>query len=197
MSDDPIQPDAVDGPAEVDGGDAPEVLDENLAALARAEAEVEAIEARLSAGDGSLPHDAVVAHQLAERRRRGHPAWGGASIALAVAGLAWPVVSGALVEFLKRPGLRWDRGQVVEAAILSGAILLGTVGRRRMAGRRPAFVGRLTALCIPPAAWLLLAAIRTYRGVGDGDLVIASATALVWLACGLFAFATFDALLEP
>jgi len=194
VTDDPIQPDAVN---EQTDDDAPDPLDENLVALAQAEAEAESIEARFSAGDGSLPHDTVVAHQAAERRRRGHPAWGWASLFLATAGLLWPVGSGALAAFVRHPGIRWDRGQIVEAAILSAAIVLGTVGRRRPAGRRQAFLGRLVALAIPPAAGLLLAAVRTYRGVADGDLVIASATALVWIACGLFAFATFDALLEP
>jgi hypothetical protein len=195
VSADPVQPD--DEINESMDGEMPEALDENLAALARAEAEMEALGARLSAGDGSLPHDTVVARQLAERRRRGHPVWGRISLFLAMVGVVWPLVSGAWAEFLKRPGLRWDRGQIIEAAILSAAIVLGTIGRRRTAGRRAAFVGRLVSLCIPPAAWLLLAAMRTYRGVSDGDLVIASAGALVWLACGLFAFATFDALLEP
>jgi hypothetical protein len=194
VSEDPTQPEELAGPAEEDVSDA---LDENLAALAQAEADVEAVEARLAAGDGSLPHDAVVARLAAERRRRGHPAWGATSLILAAVGVGWPLVSGTLAEFLRRPGLRWNRGQIIETAILAGAVVLGTVGRRRPAGRRLALIGRFIALCVPPGAWVLFAAIRTYRGVADGDLVIASASALVWLACGLFGFATFDALLEP
>ena len=141
----------------------------------------------------TLQYERADPHTLAKSRNRGNAAWGATSLALALSSWLFPIV---LV--LSEGSLRSSQGAEalpawIELALLAGALIFGTIGYRKPAGRKMAFAGRLIAWGTPPLAQACLLAMR---GFGLFSLLAIILGFLFWGALGFVIAVIVDVMVE-
>ena len=168
--------------------------DDNLMALAEAESEIEAAETPNTYDDGVLKYQVVSRRAIAERRKRGNVVWGAVALGLAIQAWVLPFAAVLFFAYL-RPGSAGSEVVVLELALLLGALVCGTIGCRRVEGKKMAFVGRIMAWSTPTVALVVEAGFSSHNS--SVSLIVAMAALLVWAAIGFFFFAIVDAIVEP